>query len=296
MKNEKLKNCPICGNEKHCLTINAIDYTVSKEKFEIVECQHCKFVFTNPRPDQESIGKYYESDTYISHTNSKETLFEKVYHLVRNYTLKSKLNIINRYAENNKSILDYGCGTGAFLSICKQNGWKIEGIEPNISARNQTEDSLNQKIFENKDEIETSKKYKVITLWHVLEHVHELNETFEWLKNRLEDNGRLMIAVPNHLSEDANEYKEHWAAYDVPRHLYHFDQNSMGKLTKKFGMKIEKILPMQFDSFYVSMLSSKYKYGKTNLIESFWIGLKSNVKAYLNNKNYSSLIYIISKA
>jgi SAM-dependent methyltransferase len=296
MKIENLEHCPVCKEKaKNIQKLNARDFTVTNEIFNIVECLECGFIFTNPRPVQSEIGKYYESSQYISHTNAKETLFDKAYHLVRKYALKGKIKLINTYANNNRSILDYGSGTGAFLESCSNNSWKVTGIEPSKNARNEAKKIKGITIYETIDELNEDAKFQIITLWHVLEHIHQLNETVESLKNNLNQEGRLIIAVPNLRSKDAEVYKENWAAFDVPRHLYHFDKESMNKLMENHGLQIEKIIPMWFDSFYVSMISTKYKYGKTKIIEAFIIGLWSNINAYFNKKEYSSLIYVVRK-
>lgn len=192
-------------------------------------------------------------------------------------------------------MLDIGCGTGYFLKICKEAGWKIAGVEPDDNARKlaveQTGVAIEQSVLENF----ANDRFDVITMWHVLEHVHQLNQTIEWLYAKLETEGRLVIAVPNHQSNDAVVFGKYWAAYDVPRHLYHFEKSTMEKLLRKHRFEIESVRPMYFDSFYVSMLSSRYEAGKTNYLKAIWEGLVSNLKARRSNE-YSSLIYVIKKS
>jgi 2-polyprenyl-3-methyl-5-hydroxy-6-metoxy-1,4-benzoquinol methylase len=206
------------------------------------------------------------------------------------------LNIISKLVDKPSLILDYGCGTGEFITICKTNGWRIDGVEPSPNAREKSAKSTGIFIKESINQI--SGKYDVITLWHVLEHIPDLENTIEKLSTALEKDGTLLIAVPNHKSYDAEIYKETWAAYDVPRHIWHFDKKTMQKLLAKFSLNVKQILPMKLDSFYVSMLSEKYKSGNKltmlGLIKAFVIGSASNFKAR-KNSNYSSLIYIIQK-
>jgi 2-polyprenyl-3-methyl-5-hydroxy-6-metoxy-1,4-benzoquinol methylase len=294
-KLEVINNCPICDKSIFEDYIECIDNTVSKENFKIVECENCNFKFTNPRPNEDEIGEYYKSETYISHTNTNKGIIAKLYQLVRKQTLKSKLSILNKLDVSKKSVLDIGCGTGMFLEVCKNNGWSIDGIEPDDDARNLAERHLNKKIEKNILESFNSNTFDIITMWHVLEHVHRLNETIEWIQNCLNFGGYLIIAVPNYKSKDAQEFKENWAAYDLPRHLYHFSQDSIYQLMTKNNFELVESLPMYYDSFYVSMLSTKYKYGKVNYIESVLKGIKSNIWAKQNSKNYSSLIYIFKK-
>ncbi|WP_266203618.1 class I SAM-dependent methyltransferase [Pontibacter kalidii] len=294
MSYERLEQCPICGKEafKNFLVVN--DNAVSKESFVIVECENCSFKFTNPRPDAQSIGQYYESDDYISHSDTTSGIINTAYHVVRSITTKQKVELINRFAPVKGSILDYGCGTGVFLSACKKDGWEIRGIEPNAKARKKASDQTGEIIAETLEDIE-GEKYEVITLWHVLEHIHALNETMEQLLEHLQEDGTLIIAVPNADSHDAQEYKENWAAYDVPRHLYHFTQPTMKRFLKKHRMKLEEVLPMKFDAYYVSMLSEKQKQGKTKMLTSVMNGYRSNSYAEKNGNDYSSLIFIAKR-
>ena len=292
---KQVRNCPICQNDSFEKYLEVQDYTVSQEKFQIMACRSCGFKFTSPRPDQDEIGKYYKAESYISHTNTSIGLVAKIYQAVRKYTLKGKLNLINQLYPQKGKLLDVGCGTGMFLNEACENGWKVYGIEPDLGARQMAEE-ISKAIIET--EILSSfqnEQFNIITMWHVLEHVHLLNETVEWLNQRLSENGSLVIAVPNHESKDAEIYQEQWAAYDVPRHLYHFSQKSIKQLLEQKGFRLEKTLPMKFDSFYVSMLSTKYQSGKINYLKAFIDGLKSNLGAEKNNGNYSSLIYVFKK-
>ncbi|MEA5405850.1 class I SAM-dependent methyltransferase [Arcicella sp. DC2W] len=292
---EKISTCPICQQNSFSTFLNVQDYTVSQETFDIVNCNSCGFKFTNPRPTIDKIGAYYKAESYISHTNTSKGLIAKIYHSVRKYTLKGKLELVNNLFPSKGKLLDVGCGTGMFLNVCKEDGWKVFGIEPDDDARAIAE-QINQSTIKN-DVISSfqNEQFDIISLWHVLEHVHQLNETIDWLYERLSNDGSLIIAVPNHESEDAAIYGNKWAAYDVPRHLYHFSQKTIKQLFEQHNFRLEKTLPMKFDSFYVSMLSTKYQTGKINYLKAFVDGLKSNLKAENNQQNYSSLIYIFKK-
>lgn len=273
-------------NTKHYLTVK--DYSISNENFELKKNEDFDMLVTQPIPKK--LASYYESENYISHTDGKKSVFEKVYQLVKNYTLKKKLKLINSFNTEKKTILDIGAGTGDFLATCKNNNWQILGIEPNQKAR-ETGASKNINLLENLSEVK-NKNFDVITMWHVLEHVENLQEYIQQLKELLKENGTLVIAVPNYKSYDANYYKNFWAAFDVPRHLWHFSQTSISKLFSMENIKIIKTLPMKFDSYYVSLLSEKYKNGKMNPFKAFWIGFTSNRKAKRTNE-YSSLIYVL---
>ena len=277
--------------------ISCEDYTVSHETFSISIDKESELLVTTPQPKEENLGKYYESEDYISHSDTKKSVVDKLYHSVRNYTIKKKVKLINSLNTDEKTILDIGAGTGDFLAACKNDGWKVTGIEPNekaVEIMNSKLGSSKVQIFSDINEL-NSESYDVITMWHVLEHVPNLKEYIAKLKLLLKPNGTLIVAVPNFKSFDANHYKEFWAAYDVPRHLWHFSRKSISDLFGQENMKVEKVLPMKFDSFYVSLLSEKYKTGKSNLVKAFWVGLKSNSKAR-SSKEYSSLIYVIKNA
>ncbi len=289
--------CPICGQSivDNCGQIK--DHSISQEVFLLCKCNSCEFLFTADAPGQAEIGKYYASDVYISHTDSKKGLIENLYQLVRKKTLAGKRKLINQYFLQRKgTILDYGCGTGSFLHEMKLHGWEIQGIEPDEGARQKAEQLNKIKIGRPADLTDLPQSsFDVITMWHVLEHVHDLHQVVEQLKHLLAPNGKLFIAVPNYTSYDAQHYGSSWAAYDVPRHLYHFSPFAMNQLMLRHGLQIIKKKGMWFDSFYVAMLSEKYKYGKINYLRAFMIGLYANVKAYINVEKCSSLIYIISK-
>lgn len=287
-----LEKCIVCGSSQFEPFLVCKDYTVSQENFNIVSCKSCGFKFTNPRPENSVIGDYYKAEEYVSHSNTTKGVVNKLYHSVRNYTLKQKLKLISSYVSRG-TMLDYGCGTGMFLNVCKNDGWETYGMEPDDNARKMSiEKGLD--VFSDKDKVSdriADKKFNAITLWHVLEHVTDMEATLSFFKSKLNDEGVLIIAVPNHVSYDAQYYKEFWAAYDVPRHLHHFDINSMTSLVEKAGFKFKESKPMKFDSFYVSMLSEKYKTGSVNLVKAFLVGLTSNFKAK-DIHSYSSTIYI----
>ena len=294
MSYERLEACPVCAKTQLKNFLICKDNTVSQESFVIVECENCGFKFTNPRPDKDSIGKYYESEDYISHSNTSKGLISKAYQTVRSITIGQKVDLVNKHAPNKGKLLDYGCGTGHFLAACKKDGWQIAGIEPSPVGRQTAHELTGEEIeSEGFGQFEDA-SFDVITLWHVLEHVHDLNGVMNEFVRLLKPEGKLIIAVPNSDSFDAKMYKEYWAAYDVPRHLYHFNQATMKRLLKKHKLQLIESKPMMFDAYYVSMLSEKYKQGRSNMLKSVVNGLKSNLHAMTNEKNYSSLIYIAS--
>jgi len=290
---EKLDACPLCKHEDQENFLITKDYTVSGEDFVIVRCTNCDFHFTNPRPSSDSLDKYYESEDYISHQDKGNSLINRVYKFARMFTLNSKLKLVSKYCTSGE-LLDIGCGTGHFLEVCNKAGYSTFGVEPNDQARDFSKSKNIGNIYSDISEISSNEQtFDIITLWHVLEHIPDLENFTNRLKSLLSKNGILFIAVPNLESYDAKYYQQHWAAYDVPRHLYHFSQITMRNYLNINGFKHIKTIPMKLDSYYVSLLSEKYKNnGKNNYIKSIITGFKSNTYALKNNNNFSSLIYI----
>ncbi len=273
--------------------ITVKDHSVSQENFDLKFNSEFKMWVTTPQPSVNDLPKYYQTEDYISHTDAQRNLFEKVYHWVRSYSLQNKMQLINKQIVKG-SLLDIGCGTGDFLTVAQQHGWKTIGIEPNLEARKIANNKNNNQVFDvsQMDNFKTE-SFDVITLWHVLEHLPNLEAQVKIFTKLLKPNGILIIAVPNYNSFDAQHYKQFWAAFDVPRHLWHFSQKSIALLFKE-NFKVVKTTPMKFDSYYVSLLSEKIKTGKMNAIKAFWIGFLSNLKALRTNE-YSSLIYTLKK-
>lgn len=291
------KSCPSCNSASIQEVLVAKDYTVSKESFGIWHCNSCTLRFTQNIPNAASIASYYSAQAYVSHTDTKEGLVNKIYHIVRGFTLKSKQQlIIKQTQEQCGNLLDIGAGTGAFAQTMIKAGWQVTGLEPEQSARLiakqkhnldlQTPDVLFQLNHQ---------QFNAITMWHVLEHVHDLHIYLEKCYQLLKPRGLLFIAVPNYTSADEAFYKQHWAAYDVPRHLYHFSPKSFDILARSKSFTVKKQLPMWFDSFYVSLLSEQHKKGTTNLVKAFFNGLISNLQTLFNVKKCSSIIYVLAK-
>lgn len=289
-------HCPGCGSSSIKPVFSVKDYTVSGKAFPIWQCNDCTLRFTQDAPGIDVVGEYYKSEDYISHTNTSKGLINRLYQVVRKTTLRQKRKLVSKITGKQQGmLLDVGSGTGAFVREMKDYGWQVTGLEPDAEARRIAQEHFNCEL-KNSDQLFhlSADCFDAITLWHVLEHVHDLHGYLRQLKVLLKREGRLIIAVPNYTCLDASVYEQNWAAYDVPRHLYHFSPLSMQMLMAKMEMKIVDYRPMWFDSFYVSLLSSKYKTGKTNWPGALLTGLRSNLKAMTNTKKCSSVIYIIS--
>lgn len=287
--------CLLCDNKDVKFLFKVKDHFLSGETFSLFQCSECGLIFTSPAPNENIIDQYYKSEKYISHAAKPTNLFEFIYQQVRHFTLSRKANIALKYAHG-KKLLDIGCATGEYLHTCQKKGFDVFGVEPNQRAREIAfiNNGLNIEDLEGLNTFRPG-TFDAISMWHVLEHVHDINERMVQIDRLLKQDGVAIIALPNFESYDATFYKDAWAAYDVPRHLFHFNRKSFSTLAEKHGFKIRKILPMKFDAYYVSLLSEKYKNGKGSAIKALFIGLRSNIKAKMKQGNYSSLIYVISK-
>ena len=288
--------CPCCNSESIAKALSAKDHTVSNGLFEIWHCNTCTARFTQNIPGKNEIEKYYKSEDYISHSDTKKGLINSLYHFVRKRTLQGKRKIVEKYTKLPAgNVLDIGAGTGAFLNTMDQSNWKVTGLEPDETARENAKKLYGLSLLPTEELFNLQPEtFDAITLWHVLEHVHDLHEYMDQFKKLLKPNGCLFIAVPNYTCYDEKVYKEFWAAYDVPRHLYHFSPASVTQLLLQHGLQLKAIKPMWYDSFYVSMLSEKYKTGKNNFLNAAFNGYVSNWKALFNKERCSSLIYVVT--
>jgi SAM-dependent methyltransferase len=290
---ESLEKCPVCNSEKTRFVLKVKDHSVSGEFFDVFECSRCSLRFTMNPPAGEKIGTYYESEDYISHSNTRKGLINSLYHSVRNRTMANKFHLLKRATGlTTGQHLDIGAGTGAFVQYMNGKNWKSIGVEPDERARDMALAYHATKLLPAGDfESFLPESFDAISMWHVLEHVHALYPYLQQIKNILKPDGLVFIAVPNYTSYDAKKYGADWAAYDVPRHLYHFSPGSMKWLLKPAGFQLKEIVPMWYDSYYISLMSEKYRHGNTSLLKGFMTGAISNMKALRDKEKCSSLIY-----
>lgn len=289
--------CPLCEGTHIKRVMTCKDHYASGEEFDLFCCEDCGFQFTQGFPVEAEIGKYYETPDYISHSDTNKGLMNKLYHLVRKRMLNQKSRLVSHFTgRKSGKILDIGTGTGYFAHTMQQKGWKVDAIEKNASARTFAKEHFNLEVKDDSGlkEFEAG-KFDAITLWHVMEHLEQLDDTWDRLYELLSDKGILVVAVPNCSSYDAEKYKEYWAAYDVPRHLWHFTPGTM----QQFGMKHNFILlaqqPMPFDAFYVSILSEKYKGSSLPFIKGMWAGMMAWFSSLGKKSRSSSVIYVFRK-
>jgi 2-polyprenyl-3-methyl-5-hydroxy-6-metoxy-1,4-benzoquinol methylase len=289
--------CPFCQSEKTKISFFLKDHSVSKETFSLVDCENCGLRFTHPIPNEQSIGKYYQSEEYISHSNTKKGLINTIYHVARDLMIHQKMNWIKSFSSG-KSLLDIGCGTGHFMNALKQAGYRVKGVEIDERARNFAIRQFGLNVLSPHDFLEDSRieKFAIITLWHVLEHVHQPAVFLDKINQNLTDDGILMIAVPNFTGYDATYYADFWAAYDVPRHLWHFSPAFLEKWLFSKGFRLVSKKSLVLDPFYVSLLSEKYKnQGKGNFVTGMLLGLYATIRSWFHPSKASSLVYVLEK-
>jgi SAM-dependent methyltransferase len=291
---EKIQKCPVCRSQEFSLFLEVADYFLTTETFSIQKCDACGFKFTNPRPDINEISRYYQSNEYISHDAKRSDIISRIYKIARVFSVKNKYKTVKEHTQGDR-ILDIGCGTGEFLKYCKLRGYDVTGVEPNGKASVYAQQMNGIPVTENLTDLFTGNRvFSCITMWHVLEHIHDLNETLEMVKSLLSSEGVFVVAVPNSNSWDAQKFGKFWAAYDLPRHLYHFSDPSIVALFSNHGFEIRKKIPQRLDAFYISMLSEKYRSGQNRYFKSLMRGFWSNFQAMKEQRGHSSQIYILS--
>ncbi len=291
---KKVVVCPICQSKNIHKSFDVKDYFLTQEKFSVWHCKDCDLSFTNPRPEDKNLGKYYESPEYLSHDTTSSGATGRLYKLLRNINIKRKYKIVSEHIGAGK-ILDIGCGTGELLSYFQKQNWECVGVEPNALARKFAQTHYRLKVeAEPGLQFMPTDSFDIISMWHVLEHVSDINERMERVKQLLKKEGFLIVALPNLSSWDAGFYEAYWAGLDVPRHLSHFSPVAFTNLAKKHDLQIVRTLPLKFDAFYVSLLSERYKKARLPILRAFINGTKSN-RIAAKTGNYSSLIFVLKK-
>lgn len=293
---EQIASCPLCHSMESDSTLVVRDHMVSQEDFSIVACSSCGFMRTTPRPSGETIGRYYDSPAYKSHNEAGRGLFDILYHFLRGYAARKKVQFFHRLVPSKSKIrllLDVGCGIGVFLEEAKKQKWTVFGVEISENARKQAEKRINQLVFEKIEDVPVEQKFDGISLFHVLEHLPDPVHTLKVLHERAQPGAALVLALPNPKSWDAEHYGVHWAAWDVPIHFWHFTKEDVNRLATKTGWQLESIRPMQLDAYYVGLLSESFQHGSKRWIAATWKGFWSNIRG--GRENTSSLMYVLRK-
>jgi SAM-dependent methyltransferase len=291
-----MKACLVCKKTNFETVVNSKDFCVSHEDFKVVRCTNCGFGFTENAPDVSKIGEYYEHTDYVSHTDTKEGLFFNIYHKVRSFMLGQKRTYINKHTAVN-NILDIGAGTGYFVNHMQSHGTAVTGFEPDNDARAQAKKNFGIELEPSLEGIlGRNEVFDAISMWHVLEHVHDLKEYFGHFQQLIKTRGVLAIAVPNYSSFDGRFYKKFWAAYDLPKHLWHFSPDSIKLLAQSNGFDHLQSYAMPFDPFYIALLSEGHKQsGGGGKIRALFIGMTSFLKGFFNPEKASSVVYVFRK-
>lgn len=283
--------CPWCGSNKAQINLWLKDEFLTKEDFHICECLNCGLLYTMPRPSKEKIGAYYKSDEYYSHQENKKGFVPRLYEAIKKINLKHKFRLASRDLPVGK-LLDIGCGVGDFLHVAENKGWQCTGVEPSEEAREIARQRIKGDLLYSEDlEQLPDQSFDLITMWHVLEHVDDLKWQVAQLQRLIKPNGRIVIAVPNYRSYDGRFYNAYWAAYDVPRHLNHFNRTVLTKIFKTSGLSLVSMDKLVWDAYYISFMSEQYKHHFMPLVRGVFRGLVSNAKARRSGE-WSSLVYV----
>ena len=292
-----ITSCPLCGGTRLERALTCVDHCVSGESFYLCRCADCGFLFTQDFPEEGEIGRYYETPAYISHSDTHKGLVNKLYHWVRAFMLKRKARLVEGAAHRRTGrLLDVGTGTGYFPDAMRRRGWQVEAVEKNAGARDFARRHFALEVQpEGALKAMPSEGFDVITLWHVMEHLEHLDETWQELHRLLAGRGTLVVAVPNCTSYDADRYGAYWAAYDVPRHLWHFTPATMQRFALKHGFVLAARHPMPFDAFYVSMLTERYMRRRGAFLRGCVTGIMAWFSSLVRKDRSSSLIYVFRK-
>ena len=206
--------------------------------FKLVKCQQCGLIYLNPRPTREEMGRYYPPD-YEPYAQDVERAKGLLSGLDYRYGVAKRCRTITKGKEPGR-ILDVGCGAGHFLNGMKQRGWQPFGTEVSEEAATYARERFGLEVFVGElEEAELPAAYfDAITLWHVLEHLHDPLASLMEISRLLKDGGLLVFAIPNWHSLDARLFGEFWVGLDVPRHLYVFPRPALEKLLARAGLKI----------------------------------------------------------
>lgn len=283
--------CPWCGSNKAQINLWLKDEFLTKKDFHICECLNCGLLYTMPRPSKEKIGAYYKSDEYYSHQENKKGFVPRLYEAIKKINLKHKFRLASRDLPVGK-LLDIGCGVGDFLHVAENRGWECTGVEPSEEAREIARQRIKGDLLYSEDlEQLPDQSFDLISMWHVLEHVDDLKWQVAQLQRLIKPNGRIVIAVPNYRSYDGRFYNAYWAAYDVPRHLNHFNRTVLTKIFKTSGLSLVCMDKLVWDAYYISFMSEQYKHHFMPLVRGVFRGLVSNAKARRSGE-WSSLVYV----
>ena len=288
-------HCPLCGSHRLSHYLTSTDHLVSHNNFEILRCNDCNFLFTQDVPSPQAIGAYYESLHYSPH-HAMSGLMGSIYVMARRVMLRRKAQMVHLYATHTGTLLDIGAGCGHFLSLMQKRGWMVAGCEQSETARQMAQSLFGLSLAGDvwSAQYDTG-AFDVITLWHAMEHIHDLHGLWSRLRQWLAADGTLVVAVPNCSSADARHYGCNWAAWDVPRHLWHFSPDAFSALAAQHGFRVVAIHRLPLDVYYISLMSEQYRNEKFGLLSAIWHSLLFNIRSTFHIQETSSLIYILRR-
>lgn len=240
-------DCNLCESKYTSFLFAAQDY-ISREYFNVVKCDMCGLVYTNPRPNSEEIDKFYGQHYYGKQNLRFKVLVELPIRLFRRQRSRKILRLMD-----SGRILDVGCGRGRMLDEFRKRGWETFGTEFSEQAAGaaREEFGLNVRAIALKNWGFEDKFFDAITLWHVLEHLPDPHGTLREVNRILKDDGLIVVSTPNFDSFQAKVSKEKWFHLDVPRHYYHFSTRTLTQMLESVGFKVWRQHPfsLEYDPF-----------------------------------------------
>jgi SAM-dependent methyltransferase len=285
--------CPICGSDSYRPFLQVADRFRPEERFRLVRCTSCGLIYLNPRPTEQAILKYYQAADYDPHSEGGHGLSGKLYRLARFLNTLLKLHWLSSFSGPRRA-LDVGCGTGYFLQMLRKKGWEVAGVEPvPVAQRLAQQKGLN--VVSRLDEAQGP--FGVITLWHVLEHLHNPADTLRQLDRLLAADGWLLLSMPNPLCLDAQYFGPSWVAYDAPRHLVHYRPQDVEHLARQTGFTIFRLAMLPFDPVYNVFLSLQQStsLSLSQIISGPSMGIRSLLDGIRHPKLASSPVYFFRK-
>lgn len=233
---EIIHHCKLCGSTKHKLIYEAEDH-FTQEQFSLIRCTNCSLIFTNPRPSQKELKRYYPPSYYGDLGKRFHPVIENVVDLFR----KRLGNKIDSYFPNRGRILEVGSGRGTLLYEMAEKGWTAMGTEYSENLAEEVKNAIGVRVYptpELKDCGFPDNYFDVVLCYHVLEHLPDPIDTLGEIHRIIQPNGLLVAAVPNIGGFTARLTNNRWFGIDVPRHLFHFTPKTLDRALTQNGFEI----------------------------------------------------------
>ena len=289
--------CPLCGGNDTSHFTDCTDHAVSNETYSLQRCGSCGLIFTIAPPDSQDKQTYSKLDQELNRADNPRKRLDRLYYYARILNIRRKIRLIERLTRvSSGKLLNYGAKSGYFSSRMTDRGWKVTSLEEYHEQRIFSLEMFHHRMMDI-DEIDSLPpgSFDAVTLWHTLEHQEDPHTLIEKLIRLLKPNGLLFAAVPNTDSLDAAWYGSQWAAWDVPRHLLHFNTTSMIRFGLAHNLVLMHHERMPFEAFYIPMLSEKFKGNRHPIITGAVRGLKFWHKTNTDREKSSSIVYVFRK-